>query len=210
MNTESLIQELAAKAAGPVVPIGHTLLRALVLGAFLATLSLLILHPRTDIAEAIFTVSFIFKLALMVSLAGTSAFFLVETARPVPARRRRRFLLLAPLLLAGAVIIELATAPLDAWPRRLVGHNAAHCLTLIPLLSVLPLACLLSALRRGAPRNPGLAGATAGLAAGAVAAAIYALTCPDDSPLFIATWYSIAIAIVTAASAYAGSRLLRW
>jgi hypothetical protein len=153
---------------------------------------------------------FIFKLALMVSLAGTSAFFLVETARPVPARRRRRFLLLAPLLLAGAVIIELATAPLDAWPRRLMGHNAAHCLTLIPLLSMLPLACLLNALRRGAPRNPVLAGATAGLAAGAVAALVYGLTCPDDSPLFILTWYSIAIAIVTVVSAYAGSRLLRW
>ena len=189
---------------------GHTLLRALGLGAFLATLSLLILHPRTDIPQALFTVPFVFKLVLMVSLAGTSAFFLVETARPVPARRRRRFLLLAPLLLAGAVIIELATAPLEAWPRRLVGHNAAHCLTLIPLLSVLPLACLLNALRRGAPRSPGLAGATAGLVAGGVAAAVYALTCPDDSPLFIATWYSMAIAIVTALSAYAGSRFLRW
>jgi hypothetical protein len=210
MNTESLIQELAGEAAGPVVPIGQTLLRALSLGAFLAALSLLILHPRTDIARALFTVPFIFKLALMVSLAGTSAFFLVETARPVPARRRRRFLLLAPLLLAGAVIIELATAPLDAWPRRLMGHNAAHCLTLIPLLSMLPLACLLNALRRGAPRNPVLAGATAGLAAGAVAALVYGLTCPDDSPLFILTWYSIAIAIVTVVSAYAGSRLLRW
>ena len=210
MNTESLIQELAADATGPVVPIGHTLLRALGLGAFLTTLSLLILHPRTDIAQALFTVPFIFKLALMVSLAGTAAFFLVETARPVPARRRGRSLLLAPLLLAGAVIIELATAPADAWPSLLVGHNAAHCLTLIPLLSMVPLACLLSALRRGAAGNPGLAGATAGLAAGAVAALVYALTCPDDSPLFIATWYSIAIAIVTAVSAYAGSRLLRW
>jgi hypothetical protein len=43
-----------------------------------------------------------------------------------------------------------------------------------------------------------------------VGAALYALSCPDDSPLFVATWYSIAIAVVTAASAYIGSRTLRW
>ena len=52
------------------------------------------------------------------------------------------------------------------------------------------------------------AGAMAGLVSGAVGATLYALTCPDDSTLFVATWYSIAIIAVTAASAYLGSRIL--
>lgn len=50
----------------------------------------------------------------------------------------------------------------------------------------------------------------AGLAAGAIAAAIYAWHCPDDSPLFLATWYMIAIAGVTVGGALLGRRLLRW
>ena len=96
------------------------------------------------------------------------------------------------------------------WMTRLLGHNALHCLSLIPLLSVPPLVSLLVALRRGAPRRPAVAGAMAGLVAAAVAATLYAVTCPDDSPLFVATWYSIAIAGVTAVAAYSGTRVLRW
>jgi hypothetical protein len=69
---------------------------------------------------------------------------------------------------------------------------------------------VLIALRRGAPSSPGYAGAVAGLVSGGIAAALYALTCPDDSPLFIATWYSLAIAAVVAGTAWVGSRVLRW
>jgi len=58
--------------------------------------------------------------------------------------------------------------------------------------------------------NPGVAGATAGLVAGGVGSMLYALTCPDDSPLFVATWYSIAVAVVAGGAAWVGNRLLRW
>ncbi|MCL2429688.1 MAG: NrsF family protein, partial [Alphaproteobacteria bacterium] len=61
-----------------------------------------------------------------------------------------------------------------------------------------------------APRSPGLAGAAAGLAASGAAVVLYASHCPDDSPLFVAVWYSSAIAIVAAAGFLAGARLLRW
>jgi len=39
--------------------------------------------------------------------------------------------------------------------------------------------------------------AAAGLVAGGLSAALYATHCTDDSPLFVATWYTIAIAAVT-------------
>ena len=93
---------------------------------------------------------------------------------------------------------------------HLVGHNARHCLTLIPLLSFGPLACLLAALHKGAPSSPGLAGAVAGLAASGIAATFYAANCTDDSALFVMTWYPIATLIVTIGGYLVGRNLLRW
>ena len=81
---------------------------------------------------------------------------------------------------------------------------------LIPFLSIGPLACIMLALRQGAPTRPGLTGAVAGLAAGGIAATLYASHCTDDSPLFVATWYSLAIGIVTLLGYVIGSRFLRW
>jgi hypothetical protein len=69
---------------------------------------------------------------------------------------------------------------------------------------------LLTSLRQGATTQPVLAGALAGALSGSLAAFIYALHCPDDSALFVALWYSLAIGITTLAGAFAGDRLLRW
>jgi hypothetical protein len=65
-------------------------------------------------------------------------------------------------------------------------------------------------LRHGAPSNPGWTGATAGLAASGIAATLYASNCNDDSPLFVATWYPIAILAVSAAGYLIGRRVLKW
>ena len=210
MNTENLIHALVTDGSRPVIPIGRTLLRALGVAIVLAELSLFIRHPRVDIVEAFSTARFVFKLILTLALAASSAVVLVDAARPVSAPRRRWAVILAPLLLAGGVIAELMAVPSPAWPATLIGHNAAQCLLFIPLISLAPLTCLLLALRGGAPEHPSSAGAAAGLLAAGIGATVYALTCPNDSPLFIAAWYSIAIAIVTAASASIGRILLRW
>jgi hypothetical protein len=80
----------------------------------------------------------------------------------------------------------------------------------IPLLAFAPLSALLASMRYGAPSHPALAGAASGLFAGAIGAALYATHCPDDSPLFVATWYVLGMAIVTVAGSVIGARLLRW
>jgi hypothetical protein len=193
------------------MPIGSTLLRALALGALLSTaVFLLILHPRPDISWAIGTAPFEFKLLVVVCVTVASTPSLASAALPVPAAKRQRLLLLGPLLLSAGVIVELITAPEDSWAQRWLGHNATHCLSLVPLLSAPALACLLFALRQAAPAYPTQAGAAAGLVAGGIGAVLYALTCPDDSPLFVATWYSIAIGAVTGISALVGKRWLQW
>jgi len=211
MKTEELIRALTADGSQPVEPIRRTLWRALVLGALLSTaLFLLILHPRLDIARALWTLRFDFKLLVVACLAVASAIILSHVALPASSARHGWLLYLAPLLLAGAVVVELASTPAGSWSERLIGHNAVHCLSLIPLLSLPSLICLFWALRRAAPLRPPLAGATAGLVSGGVGAILYALSCPDDSPLFVATWYTIAIGVVATGSALGGGRWLRW
>jgi len=93
---------------------------------------------------------------------------------------------------------------------RLVGQNSRVCMTAIPAMSLPLLAAALIALRHGAPTRPALAGAIAGLLSAGLAATFYASHCTDDSPLFVATWYTIATSLVTAIGALAGSRVLRF
>jgi hypothetical protein len=213
MKTEELIRALAADSVRPITPIGRSLLAALVGGTALAVAVFgMTLHARPDLSMAIRTPAFVYKLIIAASLAVSAAYLLPELARPLPGRSRNHcpILILAPVLLTVGVGIELYVQPPSLWLPRLVGRNALHCLSLIPFLAAAPATCLFIALRRGAPAQPKLAGAVAGLAAGGLGAVLYALTCPDDSPLFVATWYSIAVAAVTGLCAYAGQRLLRW
>ena len=96
------------------------------------------------------------------------------------------------------------------WETRLVGSNALICLTAIPVLSLAPLAAVLAALRSAAPASPTLAGAAAGLLAATAAAFALRLSLLRHSPLFVATWYTLAAIPVVAIGAIAGRRLLRW
>jgi hypothetical protein len=92
-----------------------------------------------------------------------------------------------------------------------MGHNALICSTLVPLMSFGPLIAALVVLKRsGAPTNPALAGAGAGLVAAAFGLALYSTHCPDDSPLFVACWYGLATVITVVIGSILGSRWLRW
>jgi hypothetical protein len=114
------------------------------------------------------------------------------------------------MVLVAGVGSELISLPPADWMPTMVGTNAMGCMVLIPLLSALPLVVMIIALRQGAPARPALAGAVAGLVAAGIAATFYATHCQNDSPLFMAVWYAMATAIVAAAGALLGARLLRW
>jgi hypothetical protein len=118
--------------------------------------------------------------------------------------------MLPVVLLAGGIAADLSTPQRLGWGARLVGSNSRVCLVAIPALSLPLLAAALVALRHGAPTRPALAGAVAGLLSAGLAATLYAAHCPDDSPLFVATWYTLAAALVAAFGALAGVRLLRF
>ncbi len=93
---------------------------------------------------------------------------------------------------------------------RLVGSNSKVCLTAIPVLSLPLLVAALIGLRHGAPARPALSGAIAGLLSAGLAATLYASHCTDDSPLFVASWYTLATAFVAGVGALLGSRVLRY
>jgi hypothetical protein len=167
--------------------------------------------PRADIAAAAETMRFLFKFVVTILLATTAVSALSALSRPQRADRQSLVrLAAAPVLLGAAVVLELAVMPSAEWGTRLVGSNSLACLGLIPLIGIGPLALFVAALRYGAPSRPALAGAVAGIAAGGIAATLYASHCTDDSPLFVATWYTLAIAALTGVGALAGKAFARW
>jgi hypothetical protein len=211
VKTEEFIRALASdRTVAP--PPARTLARDLACGGAVALAAfLLLLGLRPNLADAFASPRFVLKPVLTLSLFGAALAVLLRQARPGAALGgRARELLVAPVLLGAAVILELVSLPSANWAAKAVGTNSYWCLTMIPLLALAPLACTLHALRQAAPTRPTFTGAVAGLAAGALAATFYAFHCTDDSPLFVAIWYVLALAIVAAAGALCGSRLLRW
>jgi hypothetical protein len=211
VKTDNLI-DLLAQDSAPPWRLRSLLAMALAGGLIIAAILFFVgIGFRPDISEAVTSNRFLFKFVVTVSLAVTAIWVTLSVGRPgVSLAQRGLALAIAPTLLVCAAAIELLVLPESQWMPRLVGHNARFCLTLIPLLSIAPLACLLAALREGAPSSPGLAGAAAGLAASGIAATFYAANCTDDSALFVITWYPIATLIVTTAGYLIGRKLLRW
>jgi hypothetical protein len=119
-------------------------------------------------------------------------------------------LLLAPFILIGAIIAEMMMPQRSPMMTRMVGKGAMLCTAAISLLSLPILGAALWALRQGATARPAFVGALAGLMSSGLAATVYATHCTDDSPLFVAVWYTIATAAVTALGAFAGTRMLRY
>jgi hypothetical protein len=212
MRTEYLIHILVADLTASRTRLWQMLAGAMALGSLVAGILFLVwVGFRPDIMKAFETVRFLFKFVFTLSLVAAAAPLLLRLAKPgVSPGPWGWAWLAAPALLAIAVAVELVVTPASEWAARLIGSNARLCLTLIPLLSIGPLACLLLALRQGAPTRPGLAGAVAGLVASGIAATFYASHCTDDSPLFVATWYSLAIGIVVLFGSVIGSRYLKW
>ena len=211
MKTDDLIS-LLAKDARVGVRFGHIFLIALAIGVVISAVLLLsTIGIRKNMAEAIETPRVMFKLGLTLLLAATATRLAFRIGKPGISLRSTVLTLVLPLvILIVGIAAELFVVPRDAWGTHLEGQYSSFCLFFVPTLSIAPLAAILYSVRQGAPENPSLAGAAAGLAASGIATAIYAWHCPDDSPLFVATWYSIGILAVTAAGSLLGRRFLRW
>ncbi|MGE4405538.1 DUF1109 domain-containing protein [Pseudomonas sp.] len=213
MNTDDLITLLATG----VSPVDRRVVAkrfgmALLLG--LAAALLLIATGfgiRADLAAIAGTPLFWAKLALPAALLLGALLLATRMARPGMRAGNCWLLLATPVALVWAAALAiLLAAPAEArWPL-LLGSTWRECPWNIALLSVPTFIGMFWALRGLAPTRPRLAGAAAGLLAGAIAALAYSLHCPEMAVPFWALWYLLGMLLPSALGALLGPRLLRW
>lgn len=213
MKTDELITLLARQpdALPKTQPLRDTAL-ALVAGLVAAFLLMaLVLGPRTDLVEAVASALFwqkIGALALLAVIAGVAAYRSGLPGRSLRSTERLRWA--APLWLAVATVVMVVSAP--AGERLALFHSPTIlvCLTMVPLLSVLPAAAMLWALRRAAPTEPARAARAVGWTAGAIGAFAYAFHCQADQPGYVLVWYGLALVATVTLTRATATRWLRW
>jgi len=212
MRTDELINTLVADHAVQPrpKPVGHGLVMAII-GGLAISGALFALTVRPDIVSALGTWRFDLKLSVNLVLVIAAAWVALRLSSPTTTPLSAMQPLLVPaLLLLAAVMYELVTVPASAWPSRAMGVNGVMCLASIIFLSVLPLTATIYALRQGAPASPAVMGAVGGLLAGALGATVFAMHCTNDSPLFVAIWYALAIGLMSMFGLLIGRHALRW
>lgn len=213
MRTDDLIAMLSTNVeAVDRRQVSRPLVGALALAALVAVgAGLIALGGRSDVGGNA-ALGFIgIKLTFAVTITALAFFHLARSVRPGGRRRGSVALVLLPFAgIVGLAAISLASAPTVHWRTMLMGDEWLECLLSIPIIAVVPFALVVWAVRQAAPTNLRRAGAFAGLVAGSLSAAGYALHCTADSLPFVAIWYSGTIMLCTLAGTVLGPRLLRW
>jgi hypothetical protein len=213
MKTDALIDMLAR---GPVAidpaPARRRLSLALAGGALVALLLTLgLLGARTDVDAALVDPMSWVKLGSCITLAAFATPLALRLGRPGSLAGAAVWGIVVPALgLWALAAIALLRVPAGERLGLLLGQSWTSCPWLIAALSLPAFALLLWAARAMAPVRPRLAGACAGLLAGAIGAAAYSLHCGESAAPFVATWYLAGIALPALAGAAFGARLLRW
>lgn len=213
MNTDDLIQTLA----GDTRPVArNSIARRLVVGVFAggvasALMIMASIGVRPDLGAAMQGASFWLKWGYTLSLSIAALMTTAQLARPDSGRLRGLWALATPVMLLGVVgLVELAQTPHSQWMAMWLGHSWKSCPWLVLSLSVPIFVGLLWSFRRLAPTRLRAAGAAAGLAAGAFAATVYCIYCPEVSAIFVLTWYSLGMLLAAFLGMIVGPRLLRW
>lgn len=213
MNTDDLISQLSVEV--PRVR-RHAIGRRLglgVAGGMLISFAIVVsaMGVRPDLSVAMHGFSFWMKWGYTISLSIAAVVVTAQLARPDSARLRWLWLLAIPvMLLAGLGALELLRTPPGEWLAMWLGESWMVCPWRVLALAAPIFVGLLWSFRRLAPTRLRAAGAAAGLAAGAFAATVYCIHCPEVSAIFVLTWYSLSILLAASAGALLGPRLLRW
>jgi hypothetical protein len=215
MKTEDLVIRLSQEEPRPTrwSPATALTIATLATSVIVVVFSVLWLAPRADLVTALtandHTVLWKFVFA----------FGVVVTALPLvrdlttPGRAAGIASLIALLPFAIVAVLgarEVVMLPATELRQQLSHASWGACLWQVPLLSIPAFAILVVLARRLAPTNLTRAGAYIGLMAGGFGAVGYALHCGDDSMLFVATVYTLAIGEMAFLGALLGPRLLRW
>lgn len=214
MKTDDLV-EMLARGAEPVPrhAARSRLLAAVAAGLPLAVGAVVLLFGlRPDLADAARQPLLWVKLGVPLAVAMAAGLSLRRLSSPgVPAGPAVWLGVLAVLALWAAAALQWAGLTEADRAEALWGSTWRQCPFNITLVSV-PLFVAVVVLMRGlaAPTRPVWAGAAAGLLAGALGTAAYALHCPESGLAFVAVWYVLGLSMVGAVGALLGPRLFRW
>jgi hypothetical protein len=211
MKTDDLIRAMAADApAQSGRARRHALVWLAIAMPVVALLFNYVFELRDDLLgeAALATVQKLTFTVLLLAAAARGA----TTLMSPDARLRDAMIWIAAPLAALLVFIagDLAFNDDGNMAERAIGKTGLDCIASLFALSLAPLAAFLYGMREGASTRPGLAGALAGVSAGALSASFYALHCVEDSALFVGLWYGLGIALVGVIGYLAGQRFLRW
>jgi len=187
---------LAVSAAGAVIAFG---------------LLLAWLGMRPDLGAAVQSGPYWMKTLYTLGLAA-GGFALIERLSRPGARGKVGAIVLALCLagIAGLAIMRLMPATPDERMAAMMGSSWSKCPWRILALALPGLAAILYGVRQLAPTRLALAGAAAGLLAGAISATVYGLYCQETAAPFVAIWYTLGIGLSAALGAVVGRRVLAW
>jgi hypothetical protein len=212
VKTDELIAHLSAELA-PTQPhyVRGVLASGLGLGIlFSGLLMLTAMGPRPDLVVAMAKGAFWMKLTYTLSFAALGLWMVERLGRSDASARTPALLLAVPMILLLAVAILQLMEPGANRHHLVMGDSWRVCALDILTLSLPLFLTLFWALRKLAPTRLGLAGAAAGLLAGAAGASIYAFHCVEYTAPFILVWYSTGMALAAAIGAGLGRWALRW
>jgi hypothetical protein len=151
------------------------------------------------------------KASFVAAMAATGSWVVFRLARPGARLQEPLFVLALPVV---AMCLLAAFVLLSAEPAQrstlVMGSTWAVCPWNIALLSLPALVAVFWAVHALAPTRLRLAGAGAGLFAGALGALAYLLHCPELAAPFLAIWYLLGMLVPAAIGAIVGPRVLRW
>lgn len=211
MKTDDLIDALAA-GLQPAPPARlDPMLLACAAAASVAAVAIL-LGVRPALAEILASPTTWMKGLYTAGLAGAALWLAARAGRPGADTR-------APLATLAAIVglamlwgaVELLTMPDSARLGDWLGRTWTICGRNILLVSTAAAIPTFLSARRLAPTRPAFSGFALGVATGGIAATAYGiLHCPESSAAFVATWYTIGVAMAGLIGSAAGRFALRW
>lgn len=183
---------------------------ALVLGiAVSSAVSSLLLGLNPDLAGM--GSALVLKLVYVAGIAAGATWLTARLARPGATwGSALASVVLVFIGMGGLACLDWMRTGLDQRAALLFGQSWTTCPWRVAALAVPALSLGFLAVRGLAPTRLRLAGASIGLMAGGLGAFGYALHCPELSPLFVVTWYSLGMLVPAALGAALGPRILRW
>lgn len=213
MKTRDLVTRLASDISPVERNAAPRLLnRALMLGLAGSTVLLVALYGvRSDMPQLILTTMFWVRLVFPLAIIAAAMKLAERLGRPGAPLKFAWFAVALPivtmLLAAGSIL--MATPP-GYRLQLMLGTTWRTTTASVVMLSFPSLTAMMHAMKQLKPTRLALAGAGAGLLAGAQGLLVYSLYCSEMAVPFWGVWYVLAIAITTAIGAAIAPHCLRW